>query len=106
MPSPTWSTVPTSARSVSTSNSLIRFLRIAVISSGRSFTGFLSGSRDEFSGEAFQAAAHARVHAQRAGLQDDAADQARIDVARRLDGAARRSLDLADDCARLVLGQL
>src|SRR5919198_2919660 len=38
IPSPTWSTVPTSARSVSTSYSSIRCLRIEVISSGRSFT--------------------------------------------------------------------
>src|SRR5712691_3229571 len=38
MPSPTWSTVPTSARSVSTSYRSIRSLRIDVISSGRSFT--------------------------------------------------------------------
>ena len=37
MPSPTWRTLPTSERSVSTSNSLIRSLRIEVISSGRSF---------------------------------------------------------------------
>src|SRR4029077_17450542 len=103
MPSPTWSTVPTSARSVSTSKSLIRSLRMAVISSGRSFTVFLSGSRDEFSGEALQTAAHAGGDAQRAGLEDDAADQARIDVACRFDGAARRPLDLADDRARLVL---
>src|SRR6478752_7261034 len=94
MPSPTWSTVPTSARSVSTSKSLIRSLRMAVISSGRSFTVFLSGSGDEFALEAFQAAAHARVDAQRAGLEDDAADQVGVDRARRLDGPAGGLLDL------------
>ena len=38
MPSPSWSTAPTSARFVSTSNSSIRLRRIEVISSGRSFT--------------------------------------------------------------------
>src|SRR5215213_2042640 len=38
MPSPTWRTFPTSARSVSTSNFSIRSFRIEVISSGRSFT--------------------------------------------------------------------
>src|SRR5581483_4328875 len=106
MPSPTWSTVPTSARSVSTSKSLIRSLRIAVISSGRSFTWFLSGSGNEFSGQALQAAAHAGVDAQRAGLQDDAADQLGIDMPRRLDGPAGRALDLLDDRARLFLRQL
>src|SRR6476620_673226 len=106
MPSPTWSTVPTSARSVSTSKSLIRSLRMAVISSGRSFTVFLSGSGDEFALEAFQAAAHARVHAQRAGLEDDAADQVGVDRTRRLDGPAGGLLDLLDDRARLVLGEL
>src|SRR5919204_2011127 len=45
IPSPTWSTVPTSARSVSTSYSSIRCLRIDVISSGRSFTGSPSGRK-------------------------------------------------------------
>src|SRR6476646_2750555 len=106
MPSPTWSTVPTSARSVSTSNSLIRSLRMAVISSGRSFTVFLSGSCDEFSFEALQAAAHARVDAQRAGLEDDAADQLGVDGACCLDGPARGLADLLDDRACLVLGEL
>src|SRR5581483_3230797 len=106
MPSPTWSTVPTSARSVSTSNSLIRSLRMAVISSGRSFTWFLSGSGDEFSGQSFQPAAHARVDAQRAGLEDDAADQVGVDLALGLDGAAGGALDLLDDRARLVVGEL
>src|SRR5581483_8088790 len=106
MPSPTWSTVPTSARSVSTSKSLIRSLRIAVISSGRSFTGFLSGSGEQFSFEALETAAEARVDAQRAGLEDDAADQAGVDRARRLDRAAGDALDLADDLARLVLAEL
>src|SRR5919197_2912201 len=38
MPSPTWRTVPTSARSISTSYCSIRSFRIEVISSGRSFT--------------------------------------------------------------------
>src|SRR6478672_2695622 len=106
MPSPTWSTVPTSARSVSTSKSLIRSLRMAVISSGRSFTVFLSGSGDEFSLEAFQAVAHARIHAQRAGLEDDAADQVGVDRTRRLDGPAGGLLDLLDDRAGLVLGEV
>src|SRR6476646_1555348 len=106
MPSPTWSTVPTSARSVSTSNSLIRSLRMAVISSGRSFTGFLSGSGDEVSGQSFQPAAHAGVNAQRSGLEDDAADQVGVDLALRFDAAARDALDLADDLPRFVLGEL
>src|SRR5262245_33255996 len=106
MPSPTWSTVPTSARSVSTSKSLIRSLRMAVISSGRSFTVFLSGSRCQFSFEAFQAAAHARVHAQRAGLADAAAGEVGIDRARCVDRPAGRLLDLLDDRAGLVLGEL
>src|SRR5581483_6963177 len=106
MPSPTWSTVPTSARSVSTSKSLIRSLRIAVISSGRSFTWFLSCSGDEFSGQSFQPAAHARVDAQRAGLEDDAADQGGVDLALSLDSLAGCLLDLGDDVARLLVGEL
>src|SRR6266511_4148896 len=40
IPSPIWRTVPTSARSVSTSYCSILSLRIEVISSGRSFTWF------------------------------------------------------------------
>src|SRR4029078_4229172 len=43
MPSPTWSTVPTSERSVSTSYCSIRCFRIEVISSGRSFTNLSPG---------------------------------------------------------------
>src|SRR6478735_1506620 len=109
MPSPTWSTVPTSERSVSTSYCSIRCLRIEVISSGRSFTESLSfGSvpGDEFSAEAVEVAAHARVHAERAGLEDHPADQVWVDGARRLDGPAGGLLDPADDRVRLVLGEL
>src|SRR5215471_10073535 len=47
MPSPTWRTVPTSARSVSTEYSSIRCLRIEVISSGRSFKATPSQTVDE-----------------------------------------------------------
>src|SRR3954452_662134 len=51
MPSPIWRTVPTSARSVSTSYCSIRWRRIDVISSGRSFksSSLLSSSRVRFS---------------------------------------------------------
>jgi len=41
MPSPTWRTVPTSERSVSTSYCSILDFRIRVISSGRKLQGFL-----------------------------------------------------------------
>src|SRR5262245_33507742 len=102
MPSPTWRTVPTSERSVSTSYCSIRCLRIEVISSGRSFTSNLLGSCHQFSAETVQSAAHARVDAQRTGLQDHPADQLGVDRARRLDRATGGLLDLADD--RVSLG--
>src|SRR6478735_2059767 len=109
MPSPTWSTVPTSERSVSTSYSSIRCLRMDVISSGRSFTESSpldSGSGHELAAEPVEAAAHARVDAERAGLQDHPADQVGVDRTRGLDGAAGRLLDLRDDRLRLVVVEL
>src|SRR5215210_7516868 len=107
MPSPICRTVPTSERSVCTSYCSILVLRIWVISSGRSCNGFsFLSRRREFSSQPLEAAAHARVDAQRARLQDDAADQARVDRPRRLDGAAGRALDLVEDLSRLVVRQL
>src|SRR6476469_1864123 len=104
MPSPICKTVPTSARSVSTSYSSIRWRRIDVISSGRSFKS-LSAPHECLS-KSFKSAAHARVDAIRACLQHDAAENRRIHRATRLDGAARGLLDLRDDRLRLVVGQL
>src|SRR5215207_1601488 len=114
MPSPTCRTVPTSARSVSTSYSSICFRRIEVISSGRSFKalpfiadqGCSSGSSDEFAAQSLEAAADARVHAQRAGREDDAPDQLRVDGARRLNGAPRGFLDLSDDVPSIGIREL
>src|SRR3954447_239090 len=106
MPSPTCSTVPTSARSVSTSKSAIRCLRIEVISSGRSFIRRSAPCGGEFLAKSLEAAAHARVEAHRSRLQDDAADQLRVDAARGLDGTAGRLLDLLDDVCGLGVGQL
>src|SRR5581483_11859431 len=107
MPSPSWRTVPTSARSVSTSYSSIRWRRIDVISSGRSFKALSSpSSLHEFLSQSFQSPAHARVDAERAGLQDDAADEARIHRSRRLDLPPGRLLDLLEDRGRLVVAQL
>src|SRR5438552_13630632 len=105
MPSPSWRTVPTSARSVSTSYCSIRWRRIDVISSGRSFKA-LSSCLDEFVSQAFQSPADARVNAERARLQDDAAHQVGVDLLCRLDLAARRVLDLLQDRLRLGGGQL
>src|SRR6185437_13672516 len=92
IPSPIWRTVPTSDRSVSTSYCSIRCLRIEVISSGRSFTG--STPCRQLLSKSFEAAADARVDAERAGLEDDAADQVGIDASRRVDLAPARALDL------------
>ena len=63
----------------------------------RGLSFFNSGSGDELATEPVQAAAHACVDAQRAGLEDEAADEVGVDRARRLDRAAGRLLDLADD---------
>src|SRR5919204_6387392 len=121
MPSPTWSTVPTSARSVSTSYSSIRCFRIEVISSGRSFTkspllsepgstqsleppGF--SYRCQLAAEPLQTAAHARVEPVGAHLEHDSADQFGVDAAARLDTAPRRALELLQELVRLVVGEL
>src|SRR5437764_5263844 len=104
MPSPSWSTVPTSARSVSTSYCSIRSLRIEVISSGRSFKA--ASAPHEFVSQSFQSPADARVDAQRARLQDDAADEVGVDLPRRLHLATPRLLDLLQDRLRLGVGQL
>src|SRR5437660_7121592 len=104
MPSPIWRTVPTSARSVSTSYCSILALRIDVISSGLSFTG--ASAPHEFVSQSFQSPAHARVDAERARLQDDAAHERGIDLPCRLDLAAGRILDLLQDRLRLGVGQL
>src|SRR5579864_543051 len=105
MPSPMVRTVPTSARSVSTSYCSIRWRRIDVISSGRSFKGSPLCPHEVVS-QAFQSPADARVDEIRARLQADAAADVRIDAARRLDLAARGLLDLRDDVLRFVVGEL
>src|SRR6476619_746897 len=103
MPSPTCRTVPTSARSVSTSYCSIRWRRIDVISSGRSFKA-LSAPHKCLS-KSFQSPAHARIREVRAGLQHDAAEDRRIDLTRRLYLPPGGLLDLRDNGARLVVGQ-
>src|SRR5215210_6947863 len=105
---PTLSSSRLKARSVSTSYSSIRCLRIEVISSGRSFTGSPLGEscRRQLAAEPLQAAAHARVEAVGADLQDDAADQIGVDAATRLDLAARGLLDLVEQLARVVVRKL
>src|SRR3954454_4475906 len=104
MPSPTWRTVPTSARSVCTSYCSIRWRRIEVISSGRSFKA-LSAPHKCLS-KSFQSPAHARIREVRTGLQHDAAEDRGIDAARRLDLPPGRLLDLLDDRARFVVREL
>src|SRR5919198_1699494 len=103
MPSPTWRTVPTSARSVSTSYCSIRAFRIEVISSGLSFTCSPSSSLDQLSAQALEASAHAAVEPERPGLEDDSAEEAGIDATRCLHLAPRPALDLSDDSLRLLL---
>src|SRR3954451_9943783 len=105
MASPISRTVPTSARSVSTSASAIRCFRIEVISSGRSFK-FFSLAVDQFFAELVEAAADARVGAHGAGLDDDAADDVGVDRTRGDDAPARGLLDLLDDLGGLLLREL
>src|SRR3954465_7507767 len=100
MPSPTCRTVPTSARSVSTSYCSIRWRRIEVISSGRSFKS-LSAPHECLS-KSFQSSADARIREKRARLQHDAAEDRGVDGARGLDLAPDSLLDLLDDRAGLV----
>ena len=66
MPSPSWRTVPTSARSVSTSYSSIRWRRIDVISSGRSFMLLSAPCRCECRGEVVRAG---RARSRRARIE-------------------------------------
>ena len=106
MPSPTWRTVPTSARSVSTSYCSIRCLRIEVISSGRSFTGlsFSSGVTSSLA-EALQAAAHAASTRSEPAwrtmppIRSGSTERVASTV------AAGGLLDLLDDRLRLVVGR-
>src|SRR6185503_11160143 len=105
MPSPISSTVPTSARSVSTSASAIRCFRIDVISSGRSFKTF-SLAVDQFFTELVEPAAHTRVGPHGAGLDDDAADDVGVDRPRGDDAPARGLLDLLDDLGGLLVREL
>src|SRR3954447_21334803 len=112
MPSPTWSTVPTSASSVSTSYCSIRLRRIEAISSGLSCTGRVLlllvayDGRGQFLAQAREPAADARVDAHRARLDDEPADQVGVDARRCLDLAAGRRADLLDDRASLLGRQL
>src|SRR5579884_333271 len=107
MPSPSCSTVPTSARFVSTSNSSIRWRRIDVISSGRSFIALLSAPCGcEVLAQPVEPAAHARVDPHRSGLEDEASDQFWIHRTRRLHLAARGLLDATDETPELDVGQL
>src|ERR1700751_125876 len=94
MPSPTWRTVPTSARSVSTSYCSILWRRIDVISSGSSFTASTPLSLHKFVSKSFKPPADAPRHAQRARLEDDAADEVGVDIPRGVDLAAGVLLDL------------
>src|SRR5438477_5565995 len=103
MPSPIWSTEPTSARSVPTSYSSILDLRMEVISSGRSFK---SAPCRQFPAQPLEPAADAGVDAARADLEDDPADQRGVDAPRRPHPAAGRLCDLVDDRARFVLREV
>jgi hypothetical protein len=75
-----------------------------VISSGRSFKSL--SAPHEFLSQSFQSSAHARVRTIRARLQDDPADELRVDAARCVDFAAGRLLDLIHDRIRFLVGQL
>src|SRR5258708_7038830 len=105
IPSPSCRTAPTSARFVSTSNSSIRWRRIDVISSGRSFIQ-LTPCRCELLAKSFEAAADARVQPHGTGLEDDPSDQIRVNRPGRVDLASRRFGDLLHDPVRFGVGEL
>ena len=65
-----------------------------------------SAARQELVAQAVEAAAHAPVDPHRAGLEDEAADQVGVDLARRLDLPSGGLLDLADDLGRLLVREL
>ncbi len=65
-----------------------------------------SGAPYEVSAEALEPAAHARVDATRADLEDEPPDQVWIDGGGRLDRAAWGPLDLGDDLAQLGLREV
>src|SRR5688500_6802393 len=60
----------------------------------------------ELVAQALDPAADARVDAERARLEDDPADQRRVDPARRLDRPPRGLLDLAGDRVSFLVGEL
>ncbi len=76
-----------------------------MISSGRSFKIF-SLAVDQFFTELVEPAAHARVGAHRAGLDDDAADDVGVDRPRGDDASAGGLLDLLDHLGSLLVGEL
>src|SRR5436309_731024 len=104
MPSPICRTVPTSARSVSTSYCSILCRRIDVISSGRSFK-VLSAPHECLS-QSYKSSAHAGVDEVRAGPEHDAAEEVGVDTPSRLYLATGCLLDLPDDRSRFVVRQL
>src|SRR3990172_6086071 len=61
---------------------------------------------DKFVAQALEPAADAPVRAEGPDLEHDAADQARIDAACRLDGTSRCLLDRADDGRRVFVREL
>src|SRR6478672_3900401 len=106
MPSPTCSTVPTSARLDSTSNFSIRSFRIEVISSGRSFISVSAPCVRQVVAKSFQPAAHARVEPHRSGLEDESSDQVWVNVPFGLHLATGGLLDAAENLLELRVGQL
>src|SRR5437763_1577169 len=99
---PVWSGCLTGWRS-NTPGALNSLGRVSVVSLGPwPSRGWPSGVRDR----PVEAAAHARVEAQRAGLEDDAADQVGVDGVGRLHLAARSFLDLLDHVTPLLFGEV
>src|SRR5215204_1430658 len=106
MPSPTWSTPPTSARSVSTSYCSIRCLRIEVISSGRRRTRLAPSGSCQLTAEVLQTGPDAGVHAVRSGLQHETSNETGVDRARGAQLAVGGAFDPLQDPAGVIVRQL
>src|SRR5438045_3299826 len=101
MPSPIDNTVPTSATSASLPKPAICCLRIAEISAARISMKIPSGNALHRQLQPLQLALNRSVHHARADLDDEAADQPRVDANIDRDPAADAAAQLLVQCRKL-----
>src|SRR5438093_8995874 len=106
MPSPTSTTVPTLRVSTAASNESIADLMMLVISSERmAMLDLLEGARDELCPQPLETASDAPVDEAVADADDEAAEQAGIDLDIENDAPAGPLLQSSGQTADLILGQ-